>query len=258
VELGTIKDYVLKHYGINLSAYKANQLDRRIESFVNRSNVSDPIEFVNLIKKDTILNKKFLDFLTINVSEFFRNKEMFDILEQNIKNILMPQNKTLKIWSAACSIGAEPYTLAMIMDRLTPGKRHNIIATDIDNTILETARNGIYTSKDIKNVDEALIKKYFIVTGDNYEINNEMKSRVIFKKHDLILDRYDTDFDLIICRNVVIYFTQDAKNDIYNKFYKSMKPGALLFVGATESIYNYRDFGFEKLSTFIYKKQGGN
>ena len=183
---------------------------------------------------------------------------MFDILEQNIKHILMPQTKTLKMWSAACSIGAEPYTLAMIMDRLTPGKRHNILATDIDNTILETARRGIYTSKDIKNVDEVLIKKYFIVTGDNYEIVNDMKSRITFKKHDLILDRYETDFDLIICRNVVIYFTQDAKNDIYNKFYKSMKPGALLFVGATESIYNYREFGFEKLSTFIYKKQGGN
>jgi chemotaxis protein methyltransferase CheR len=258
MELNNVKEFVLSHYGINLSAYKTNQLDRRIESFINRAGAKDGLELINMLKKDPVLDKKFLDFLTINVSEFYRNKEMFDILEKNIKELLNPQKNTLKIWSAACSIGAEPYSLAMILDGLTPGKRHNIIATDIDITILETARKGIYTEKDIKNVDRALIQKYFTVNGENFIINDEIKSKLTFKKHDLIRDKYESDFDLIVCRNVVIYFTQEAKNDIYQRFYNSMKPGALLFVGATESIYNYREFGFEKLSTFIYKKQGGN
>lgn len=258
MELNVVKEFVLSHYGINLSAYKTNQLDRRIESFINRANAKDGQELIKMLKADSVLDKKFLDFLTINVSEFYRNKEMFDILEKNIKDILNPAKNTLKIWSAACSIGAEPYSIAMILDGLTPGKKHNIIATDIDITILETAKKGIYSDKDIKNVDKHLIQKYFTVNGDIFKINDEIKSRVTFKKHDLIRDNYESDFDLIVCRNVVIYFTQEAKNDIYEKFHKAMKPGALLFVGATESIYNYREFGFEKLSTFIYRKLGGN
>jgi chemotaxis protein methyltransferase CheR len=258
MELNDVKEFVLSHYGINLTAYKTNQLDRRIESFINRANAKDGQELISMLKKDPVLDKKFLDFLTINVSEFYRNKEMFDILEKNISEILNPQKNTLKIWSAACSIGAEPYSIAMILDGLTPGKHHNIIATDIDTTILETAKKGIYTEKDIKNVDQRVLQKYFTISGENYIISNEIKSRVTFKKHDLIRDKFESEFDLIVCRNVVIYFTQEAKNGIYERFHSSMKPGALLFVGATESIYNYREFGFEKLSTFIYRKQGGN
>ena len=254
MELIKVKEFVLSHYGINLSAYKTNQLDRRIESFINRAGAKDGEDLIKLLKADPILDKKFLDYLTINVSEFFRNKEMFDALEKNIRELLLPHKNTLKIWSAACSIGAEPYSLAMILEGLSPGKRHTIVATDIDSTILETAKRGVYTDKDIKNVDRALIQKYFTVNGENYAINSDIRGRVTFKKHDLIRDNYESDFDLIVCRNVVIYFTQEAKNEIYTKFQKAMKKGALLFVGATESIYNYREFGLEKLSTFIYRK----
>lgn len=258
MDLKMIKDFVLKHYNINLLAYKSKQLDRRIENFISRSGAIDELELINMIKKDPKLDKKFLDYLTINVSEFFRNKEMFTALEQKISEVLVPQKNSLKIWSAACSNGSEPYSLAMILDKLTPGKRHTIIATDIDTTILETAKKGVYSNKDIKNVDTAFIQKYFTVSGEDYILKEEIKNRVTFKKHDLISDTYESHFDLIVCRNVVIYFTQEAKNQIYEKFHVAMKPGGLLFVGATESIYNYREFGFEKLSTFIYRKVGGN
>ena len=96
--------------------------------------------------------------------------------------------------------------------------------------------------------------KYFTQVGEKYLIDEKIKTMVKFLRHDLILEEYDTDFDLIVCRNVVIYFNQDVKNEIYKKFSRSLKKGGMLFVGATESIYNYRDFGFEKASTFIYKK----
>jgi chemotaxis protein methyltransferase CheR len=258
VEFPKLEDFVLKQYGINLSAYKSKQLTRRIESFMTRAGAKGEFDFINMLKSDTQISKKFVDHLTINVSEFFRNKEMFLDLEQKIKEHLKPDKSSLKIWSAACSYGAEPYTLAMIMDKLTPGKRHQIIATDIDATILEAARRGVYNKNDVRNVDPQLRDKYFNVSVENYAIKDEIKSRVTFKKHDLILERYDSGFDLIVCRNVVIYFTQETKNEIYKKFYQAMKPGALLFVGATESIYNYRELGFEKASTFIYKKPGGS
>ncbi len=258
MELTKLDSFVLKEYGINLSAYKSKQLVRRIESFINRCGVSGETEFINLLKNDMQLSKKFQDHLTINVSEFFRNREMFYDLEQKIKENLHPEKNTIKIWSAACSNGSEPYTLAIIMDRLTPGKKHNIIATDIDSTILNTAKAGVYIKNDIKNVDPMLLNKYFTNIGEVFSIKDEIKNRVVFRKHDLILDKYDNAFDLIVCRNVVIYFTLEAKNQVYKKFYEAMKPGALLFVGATESIYNYRELGFEKASTFIYRKAGGN
>ncbi|SEG00099.1 chemotaxis protein methyltransferase CheR [Caloramator fervidus] len=252
-----IEAFVLKQYGIDLSAYKSKQLTRRIESFMSRIGVKNEDEFILKLKLDKNLSQRFLDHLTINVSEFFRNKDLFLELERKIKELLNPEKKTLKIWSAACSNGAEPYTLAIIMDRLTPNKRHTIIATDIDKNILEVAKKGVYKMQDVRNVDKDLLDKYFIKDGDSYIIKDFIKNRVIFKHHDLILDRYDTGFDLIVCRNVVIYFTQEVKNQIYKKFYDAMNPGALLFVGATESIYNYRELGFEKASTFIYRKPGG-
>lgn len=258
MEFAKIEDFALKEYGINLSAYKSRQLTRRVESFITRSGAANENDFIKMLKNDKNLSKKFLDHLTINVSEFFRNKDMFLELEKKIKELLNPDKNSLKIWSAACSIGAEPYTLAIIMDKLTPGKMHNIIATDIDMTILDTAKKGSYTKNDIRNVEPQLIDKYFTIEGERYLIKDDIKRRVNFKKHDLIMDRYESGFDVIVCRNVVIYFTQETKNEIYKKFYNAMKPGALLFVGATESIYNYRELGFEKASTFIYRKPGVN
>jgi chemotaxis protein methyltransferase CheR len=254
MELAKIDSFVLKEYGINLSAYKSKQLTRRIESFISRCGAGNDTDFITLLKNDKQLSKRFLDHLTINVSEFFRNREMFLDLEEKIKNLLIPGSSTLKIWSAACSNGSEPYTLAMIMDRLTPGRRHNIIATDIDNTILEKAKLGEYSYSEVKNVKKDYLNKYFKISGDKYIIEQKIKNMVTFKKHDLILEAYEKDFDLIVCRNVVIYFNQDIKDEIYKKFSSSLKKGGLLFVGATESIYNYKEYGFDKASTFIYRK----
>lgn len=254
MDLAYFEQWVLKEFNINLSAYKSNQLHRRILSLMSRVGVNTVEEYIALLKKDSNQRQKFLDFITINVSEFFRNPEIFDELSLKLQKELLPLNRSLKIWSAACSIGAEPYSLAILLDTLSPNGRHKIIATDIDNTILEKAKKGEYISSEIKNVKKQYLEKYFKQSGDKYLIDTKIKSMVTFKRHDLILDNYETDFDLIVCRNVVIYFNQDVKDQIYKKFSKSLKTGGLLFVGATESIYNYREYGFEKASTFIYRK----
>lgn len=246
--------WVHRELGINLSAYKPEQLNRRINSLMTRVGIKSLDEYTKVIKTDADQKQKFLDFITINVTEFFRNPELYLELESKIKSELLPNNQNLKVWSAACSIGCEPYTLAIILDKIAPIGRHNIIATDIDNTILGKAKIGEYTKNEMKAVSNTDLSKYFEIKDDKYYINSKIKDKVTFKKHDLILDRYDTDFDLIVCRNVVIYFNNDVKQEIYKKFSESLKKGGLLFVGATESIYNYRDYGFEKASTFIYKK----
>ncbi|AGF58343.1 chemotaxis protein methyltransferase CheR [Clostridium saccharoperbutylacetonicum] len=246
--------WVHRELGINLSAYKPEQLNRRINSLMTRVGIKSLDEYTRAIKENPEQRQKFLDFITINVTEFFRNPELFQDLEKQISKELLPNNPNLKIWSAACSIGCEPYTLGIILDRLTPNGRHNIIATDIDDTILSKAKIGEYTQNEIKGVNNTDLSKYFSTKDDKYYIMPKIKNMVTFKKHDLILDNYENGFDLIVCRNVVIYFNNDIKQEIYKKFSNSLKKGGLLFVGATESIYNYRDYGFEKASTFIYKK----
>jgi chemotaxis protein methyltransferase CheR len=254
MDLAYFEQWVLKEFNINLSAYKSNQLHRRILSLMSRVGANSVEEYIALLKKDNSQRQRFLDFITINVSEFFRNPEIFDELKEKIKNDLLPNNKSLKVWSAACSIGAEPYSIAMILENLNPAGKHKIIATDIDMTIINRAKSGEYSYSEIKNVKKDFLDKYFKIAGDKYIIDSRIKSMVTYKKHDLILEAYEKDFDLIVCRNVVIYFNQDVKDEIYKKFSASLKKGGLLFVGATESIYNYKDYGFDKASTFIYRK----
>lgn len=254
MDLEDFKLFVLKEFDIDLRAYKSNQLHRRLLSLMSRVGSPSVDDYVKLLKKDASQRQKFLDFITINVTEFFRNPELFRELEERIKYDLIKTNKNLKIWSAACSIGAEPYSIAMILDNIKENGNSSILATDIDNTILEKAKKGEYNLNEVKNVKVEYMNKYFEKQDENYIIDTKIKRMVTFKKHDLILDKYDSGFDLIICRNVVIYFNQDVKEKIYSKFSNSLNRGGLLFVGATESIYNYRDYGFEKASTFIYRK----
>lgn len=254
MDMAYFEQWVLREFNINLSAYKSNQLHRRIRSLMSRVGVNSIEEYIELLRKDQSQRQKFLDFITINVSEFFRNPEIFETLKDKLKNELLNKNISLNIWSAACSIGAEPYSIAMYLDELSPIGKHRILATDIDLTILEKAKRGEYIESEVKNVKREYLSKYFRKIDDKYIIDDKIKNMVTFKKHDLILESYEKNFDLIVCRNVVIYFNQDIKDEIYKKFSQSLKKGGLLFVGATESIYNYRDYGFEKASTFIYRK----
>lgn len=246
--------WVHKELGINLTAYKPEQLDRRITSLMGRIGVKTLDEYTKLIKKDEEHRQKFLDFITINVTEFFRNPELFNELGVILEKEILQGKRNLKIWSAACSIGCEPYSLAIILNNINSSIRHTILATDIDNTILAKAKKAEYVEAEIKNVPKDSLLKYFKKENNTYYLDNSIKSLITFKKHDLICDNYEKDFDLIVCRNVVIYFNNDIKKEIYMKFSNSLKPGGLLFVGATESIYNYREYGFEKVSTFVYRK----
>ena len=244
----------LKEIGIDLQSYKQEQLNRRIASLMSRNGIKDLNEYKKVLVNDEEQRQKFLDFITINVTEFFRNIELFKELEKIVKQDVVPNNNRIKIWSAACSIGCEPYSLAIMMNEINPRGNNLIIATDIDSTILKKAKVGEFIDADLKNVEKSLKDKYFIEKDNKFIINNNIKSMVTFKKHDLILDKYEKDFDLIVCRNVVIYFKNDIKNVIFKRFNESLKKGGLLFVGATESIYNYKEYGFEKVSTFIYRK----
>lgn len=246
--------WVKSNLNIDLDAYKENQLQRRIGTVMRSAGVNTLQEYAKLIGSDVEVKRIFLDYITINVTEFFRNKEIFQEFEDVLVNVLVPKFKNVKIWSAACSIGAEPYSIAMIMDKHNLTKNTKIVATDIDDNILKRAKSGIYKQHETKGLTKQDLDKHFTYADNTYSIYDSLKDIVSFKKHDLILDNYEKGFHAVVCRNVFIYFKDEAKNEIYKKIYDSLVPGGVFFIGATESIYNPKDFGFKKMSTFIYEK----
>ena len=119
---------------------------------------------------------------------------------------------------------------------------------------IERAKVGLYPERALKEVPPTVVKQYFVNEGHHYQVKDEIKKTVTFKQQNLLKDRYDTGFDLIVCRNVMIYFTEEAKDQIYTNFSKSLKPGGILFVGSTEQIFNPAKYGLESEETFFYRK----
>ncbi|MCX7779560.1 MAG: protein-glutamate O-methyltransferase CheR [Negativicutes bacterium] len=239
---------------INLNDYKPAQMQRRITNLMNRHGVATYVDFFNLIDRDAKLYKDFIDYLTINVTEFFRTPEKFEELEKKVLPELLSRSAKLNIWSAGCSTGAEPYSLAIILDELTPHTRHRILASDLDSEMLAKAKAGVYQASELKAISPARQSKYFRQSGQQFMLREDIRSRVEFVRHNLLLDKFETGFDLILCRNVVIYFTEEAKDALYRRFLASLKPGGVLFVGGTEAILNFREIGFQHYMPFFYRK----
>lgn len=204
--------------------------------------------------KDPMLYDLFLDRMTINVTEFFRNKSRWDVLEQKILPRLMSKSKQLKVWSAASSTGEEPYTIAMILSKFQRISQMSILATDIDEIAIDTAKAGIYPERSMQEVPIEMKEKYFQKEGSFYTFSKELKQAVTYRKLNLLADKFESNFDLIVCRNVLIYFTEEAKDNLYQKFAAALKEGGVLFVGSTEQIFNPGQYGFEVEDTFFYRK----
>lgn len=240
---------------IDLNAYKEKQMKRRIDSLIAKHKISGYNDYVAAIKADKNLFEEFVNYLTINVSEFYRNPEQWKVLENEILPTLMEKSKTLKIWSAACSTGDEPYSLVMMLSRHMPLSNIRIIATDIDKQVLEKAKAGLYNVKSLKTLPDDLMKKYIKQENEyTYKVADEVKKCVDFKQHNLLKDAYPSDCDLIVCRNVLIYFTEEAKLDIYKKFNSSLKKDGVLFVGSTEQIMQPNTLNYSVAKSFFYRK----
>lgn len=241
---------------IDLNAYKEKQMRRRIDTLIGKNKVDSYDKYVDLIKKDQEKFEQFVNFLTINVSEFYRNPEQWKILDQEVFPKLIERfGKKLVIWSAACSTGDEPYSLVMALSRHIPLPDIKIIATDIDKQVLASAKVGLYNKKSIAAVPDDFKKKYFKQIGTSYQISEEIKKRVEFREHNLLRDKYLTGCHMIVCRNVVIYFTDEAKDEIYKKFNQSLVKDGILFIGSTEQIMNYKELGFYRNKSFFFGKE---
>ena len=249
------KDKLNRKTGIDLQLYKEQQMRRRINNLIGKTEFKSYTTYFNDVVKDKQKFADFIEYLTINVSEFFRTPDKFSKLETDVIPYLLKKTNSLNIWSAGCSIGAEPYSLSIIMKELTPGKRHRILATDLDIEIIGKAKQGIYTADELRAMRPDRKTKYFTKTPDGkFAIKPDIKSAVEFRRHNLLKDRFENNFDLILCRNVVIYFTEEAKSVLYTNFFKALKPGGILFVGGTESILNARQIGYTTFQPFFYQR----
>ena len=246
---------ILRLTSIDLTCYKEKQMKRRIETLVTKNGQKSFADYFMLIKTNKEKFDEFINFMTINVSEFYRNPDQWAFMDREVFPALIEKfGKNLKIWSAACSTGDEPYSLVMALSKHLPINQIKIIATDIDKTVIGKAKVGLYNEKSIAGVPADLKKKYFKQVGESYKIADEIKARVEFKEHNLLKDAYPSGCHLIVCRNVVIYFTEEAKDEIYKKFNKSLVMGGMLFIGSTEQIMNYRDIGFGRKQSFFFVK----
>lgn len=247
-------DWTKSELNLQLDGYKQRQLQRRITTIMKKSGATDLASYAEKIKNDAQIRNDFLDYITINVTEFFRNKDIFADFETVLTDELPQKFPELKIWSAACSTGAEAYSMAIALKKKNLDSRAKIIGTDLDLNILEKARKGIYRDADVKNVEAVDLQRFFKADEPFYHLSDDIKKLVEFKKHDLIVGKYDKGYHVILCRNVTIYFNDEVKDDLYQKMSDALVPGGIFFIGATETIYNPDKYGLRKIGSFLYEK----
>jgi len=260
--------------GIDLSLYKEKQVKRLLESARRRYNADTFGELLKRLEQDDLLLDKFKSRLSINVSEFFRDAARFEYFADNILPEVLNENSTPSFWSAGCSVGCEPYTLAILLAEEQHLDKSIIIASDIDEEAVARAETALYWESEIRGVNDYLRAKYFNhlesvseneipepsrrtsdgKLEDLYQVKKDVREVVEFKIEDLFNCKYKSEFDLIVCRNVTIYFTEAAKKTLYEQLTEALKPGGYLFVGGTEIIFQAEELGIENPAPFFYRR----
>jgi len=253
-----VKSSIKKLLAIDLDYYKDEQMKRRLDSWLVRSQRSSWRDYFQYVASNPEEQQRLRDYLTINVTEFFRDPERWATLKRDVLPALLEQSPVgLRVWSAGCSTGVEAYTLAILLDEVAPHRKHWILATDIDRGALQKARaGGPYSADEIRNLTPQQRARYIDSKAQNY-VRAELVQRVTFREQDLFTERFESGFDLIVCRNVVIYFTNDAKTMLYRKFQTALRPGGVLFLGGTEIIPHPAEVGLQNFGISFYRKIGG-
>lgn len=240
---------------LDLNFYKQSQMQRRITSFMTSHKYQTFPDFMKALNEDAVLYESFFKHLTINVSQFFRDTTQWKTLRERILPLLLERKTNLKLWSAGCSSGQEPYSLAITLMEYFPHTHFTILATDIDTNVLKQANEGIYKQNDFASTPPELLQKYFTLTDKGYQIKDSVKRQVTFKRQNLLTDQFESGFDFLACRNVVIYFTEEAKEMLYQKFAQSLNMEGILFTGSTEHLFGMNNLGLTPVSSFFYQKK---
>lgn len=235
---------IIKERGLDLSQYREKCLKRRIDVRLRATRSHNYLEYMAVLKKDPSEYDRLLDALTINVTNFFRDKSTYRIIEDTVIPELVSSKKRegkriIRVWSAACASGEEPYSIAILFHEILGDKINDffisIHATDIDKPSLDKAKMAEYEAGAFSGVNEKILRRFFN-RNLKYNLKELIKQMVRFKQHDLISDRPLTHLDIILCRNVLIYFSRDLQVKLFNKFYKGLNQGGYLILGKTESL----------------------
>lgn len=241
-EFQELVNFIRTNFGINLGK-KRLLIEARLFSVLAEKNFSSFTEYFNLIRGNPEELNTMMNRLTTNHTYFMREPRHFEFM----KDVILPewtenlQDRCLRIWSAGCSTGEEAYTAVMVMrEWFGPhsGWDYRVLATDISTRVLEAARQGAYTAESLRNLPDGWRTKYFRVRdGQVYVLSEEIRREVIFRSLNLMDPfPFHQPFDLIFCRNVMIYFDQETKNNLIRKFYESLKPGGYLLIGHSETV----------------------
>ena len=255
-EYDIFKKRVRDMTGVDLDAYKY-QIHRRVHMLMQRWGVTDYDVYYKMIHDQEERLREFLDYLTINVSEFFRNPPRWWELRDTVIPALLKgrTDKRLRLWSAGSATGEEPYSLAILSAELGLSVPPKVRASDIDAGALRKAKEATYHKRQLVNVPPPWMEKHFAPLGQElFQVKAPIRDRVQFSRYNLIEDAFDEGYDVILCRNVVIYFSPETKAKLYEKFFKALAPGGYLMVGSTEQIFEYRKLGLESAGPFLYRR----
>lgn len=248
-EFELISQYIKKNFGINLGIEKKSLIYSRLINVLKEKNIKDFTQYYEYLLNDKSGDaiKIFIDKITTNHTFFMRETEHFDYLKQIVLPYIEKEyitDKDVRVWCAGCSSGEESYTLQMILTEYfesTVGWNTEMLATDISSTVLKKASMGIYKNESIDNLPESFKNLYF----DTYDIKNkivknDIKNKIIYRKFNLMEERFNfkKKFQVIFCRNVMIYFDNKTRDELVEKFYDLTESGGYLFIGHSESLNN--------------------
>ena len=235
------RDLIYAESGITFTPTNRSILESRLKERLRDKPDVDVRSYLDKIKQDKEELKGFLDSITTNLTRFFRNQAHFDALEKYVIPEIMSIKKipgTIRLWSAGCSTGEEPYTIAMLLSEiLPPAWNFDILASDISLKCLMTAKEGFYSESRIVGIPDNYLAKYFTKVDGGYKVNTNLQSKIRFDYHNLTNESGQRNLDIVFCRNVIIYFDEVAQNAVINRFYDSMAPKSYLFIGHSESLF---------------------
>ena len=251
-----IRRHLLNARGFDISGYSRSFLNRSVRKRAGRLGCQSGMEYIGQLRKDEEEVNELIAALSVNVTDFFRDADAFTALS---KHVLQPLVETkiqlgwsaLRIWSAGCATGQETYSIAIcVAEELKKAdpERHlvvRIVGTDLSSSALQIARTGVYAKERLRGVSRRLLKEYFSASESGYEVTPELRRMTKFSKGNL-LDRPTGKFlDVIVCRNVIIYFSRVVHDQVIDNFVRALRPGGYLMLGRTETLMGPRRQLFE-------------
>lgn len=258
-----ICQYVYDVAGIVLNDSKREMVYRRLTRIIRDRKIASFSEYCQLLRaKPEVEQNYFINAITTNLTSFFRENHHFEFLIENeLPKLIKIGNKKLRIWSAACSTGEEPYSIAMTLLNSMAGQLPSwdakILATDIDSNVLSKAKEGIYQDKDGQLKQEDKLKHFqrgLALNAEKIKVKSHVQNLITFKQLNLLHEwPMKGEFDIIFCRNVIIYFDKETQQDLFQRFYHALKPGGLLILGHSESLGRCQEH-FENVGRTIFRK----